>query len=250
MIWKNNKSKINFQNYQNIVVLTGAGISVASGLKTYRGIGSDREYKNISEQGHIDRLKENPQAIWKLFNSLRTSCLSAQPNPAHIVLAKLEKSLKLSQNFTLITQNVDQLHKKAGSNSVIELHGVITETCCSNQRCDFVPFEDNLEYIDETPLCPKCNNPLRPNIVLYGESLPIDKEWQVKKVLRNCDLFIAIGTSGTVFPAANFVRSAEYSGARTILINLEPTNPKNPYFKEEYIGKAEEILPELFKIKI
>jgi NAD-dependent SIR2 family protein deacetylase len=90
---------------------------------------------------------------------------------------------------------------------------------------------------------------LRPDTVLFGEHLPIQEEWLVKKALRNCDLFIAIGTSGTVSPVSNYVRSADYAGARTILINLEPMEPKNPYFHEEYLGLAEEILPLMFDIK-
>lgn len=250
MIKNKHRSQINWQNYQNIVILTGAGISVASGLKTYRGVAKERKFQNINveEQGHVDRLKDNPLGIWQLFNALRTSCLSASPNTAHSSLVKLEQNLKPEQNFTLITQNIDRLHHKAGSKNVIELYGLVTETCCSNRDCNLAPFTDNLEYIEEASTCPQCRSFLKPNIVLFGEPIPIDKEWQIKKVLRNCNLFIAIGTSGTVFPAANYVRAAEYSGARTILINLEATKQKNPYFQEEYIGKAEELLPELLNL--
>jgi NAD-dependent deacetylase len=250
MIENSHQPSIIWQNYQNIVVLTGAGISVASGLKTYRGVAKELKLDkmNVEKWGHVDRLKDNPLAIWQLFGSLRTSCLSASPNQAHLILAKLEQSLKPEQNFTLITQNIDRLHDKAGSKNLIELHGVVTETCCSNRDCHLVPFTDNLEYIEEAPTCPQCHSFLKPNIVLFGEPIPLDKEWQVKQVLRNCDLFIAIGTSGTVFPAASYVRSAKYSGARTILINLEKINPKNPYFQEEYLGKAEDLLPKLLNL--
>lgn len=239
-------NKIKFDRYKNIVVLTGAGISVASGLKTYRGKTSFLD-NNIGNKGHVDRLKDNPLLIWQLFNSLRTACLSAKPNQAHQVLAQLESNLKPEQNFTLITQNVDCLHKEAGSKNVIELHGVVTETCCSNKSCQLTIFKDEREYVNKAPLCPQCNSPLKPNVVLFGESIPLHKEWRVKQALRNCDLFIAIGTSGTVFPAANYVRSAEYLGAKTILINLEPMNPRNLYFQQEYLGKAEELLPKLFE---
>ncbi|VEP11276.1 Transcriptional regulator, Sir2 family protein [Hyella patelloides LEGE 07179] len=239
--------KIKFSKYKNIVILTGAGISVASGLKTYRGKTSNQD-NNIGNQAHVDRLKDNPLLIWQLFNPLRTACLSAKPNQAHQVLVHLEQSLKPEQNLALITQNVDRLHQKAGSKNVIELHGVVTETCYSNKQCQLLPFKDEKEYINKAPLCHQCNSPLKPNVVLFGESIPVDREWQVKKALRKCDLFIAIGTSGTVFPAANYVRSAEYSGAKTIFMNLEPMNPKNHYFQQEYIGEAEQLLPELFDI--
>ena len=93
------------------------------------------------------------------------------------------------------------------------------------------------------PACPDCGSALRPDIVLFNEPLPVEAEWRVKRSLRDCDLFIAVGTSGTVSPAANFVRGAEYAGARTVLVNLTPMMPPNPYFQEEYLGKAEELLP-------
>ena len=96
------------------------------------------------------------------------------------------------------------------------------------------------------PICQICSSPLRPDTVLFGEQMPVKEEWLSKRALRDCDLFIAIGTSGTVYPASGFVRSADYAGARTILINLEPMEPKNPYFKEEYLGAASELVPLLF----
>ncbi len=241
---------IDVSNYRNLVVLTGAGVSAASGLRTYRGKGGIWEEYNISEVGHVDRLRDNPSFIWQLFGSLRADSLSAQPNRTHRVLAHLEEQLQRSQNFTLITQNVDGLHQKAGSRNVIELHGTIHKTRCSNHECDLQPFDDTNDYANSCPLCPRCNSPLRPCIVLFGEAIPAYESWQSKRVLRDCDLFVAIGTSGTVSPAANLVRGAEYSGARTILVNLEPMNPRNPYFQEEYIGKAEELLPELFKVHL
>lgn len=239
-------AKIEIEKYNNIVILTGAGISVASGLKTYRGKENSEKIIDINRLAHVDRLKDNPKAVWQAFNALRKECQIAKPNQAHITLANLEQQIKAKQKFTLITQNIDRLHDRAGSKNVIELHGRIDRTCCSNDRCSLQPFFDDKIYTTDPPLCPQCNSPLRPTVVLFGEPIPLDAEWQAKKLLRDCDLFVAIGTSGTVFPAANYVRSAEYVGARTILINLEPMNPPNPYFKEEYIGKAEEILPILF----
>jgi len=95
------------------------------------------------------------------------------------------------------------------------------------------------------PLCPRCDSVLRPDIVLFGEPIPLDAGWKVKMALRDCDLFLAIGTSGLVAPAANFVRSAEYAGARTVYVNLEPLDPPNPAFQEVYLGRAEELLPKL-----
>lgn len=156
-----------------------------------------------------------------------------------------EASLSAGQYFVLITQNVDGLHQRAGSRNVIELHGSIHKTHCANPACTLAAFEDANPHQQEIPRCPVCTNVLRPGIVLFGEPLPAEQSWRAKRALREWDLFIAIGTSGTVAPASNFVRSADYAGARTIYINLEPLDPPNPAFQEHYYGPAEHLLPEL-----
>jgi len=242
--------KIDFSQYKQIVILTGAGISTASGLHTYRGKNGIWEKYNIEEYGHVDRLTDHPEKIWTLFGALRDELKTAQPNAAHYALAELEKTRTPFQEFTLITQNIDRLHQQAGSQNVIECHGNILHTKCSNTNCDLQPYIDDNSHQNKIPLCPNCHNPLRPDIVLFGEMIPNDKDWLIKHALRNCDLFISIGTSGSVYPAASFVRSAEYAGARTICINLDPMSPPNPAFKEEYLGKAEKILPDMFNVNI
>ncbi len=235
--------KINIKNYKQIVVLTGAGISAASGIRTYRGENGVWQEFDVGQHGRVDRLKDNPQQIWTLFGALRAQLKSAMPNQAHLALAALEQNLRPDQQFTLITQNVDGLHQRAGSVNVVELHGNIRYTKCANAACDLAPFTDENTYADAVPRCSKCGDVLRPDIVLFGEMIPALPGWQAKRALRECDLFMAIGTSGSVAPASNFVRSAEYAGARTIYINLDPMEPRNPAFKEEYLGKAEELLP-------
>jgi NAD-dependent deacetylase len=132
----------------------------------------------------------------------------------------------------------------------VELHGNVGLTCCTNEVCELQPFPDRQSHADRLPQCPLCSSLLRPHIVLFGEPLPPLASWQSKRALRDCDLFIAIGTSGLVSPASNFVRSAEYAGARTIYVNLEPMSPKNPAFQEEYLGKAEELLPTLLGMDV
>ena len=112
--------------------------------------------------------------------------------------------------------------------------------------CDLERFADGDEHVVGVPHCLKCGSTLRPDIVLFGEQIPLSASWNAKCALRDCDLFIAIGTSGLVSPAAHFVRSAEYAGARTVYMNLEPMNPRNPAFQEEYLGRAEKLVPELF----
>jgi NAD-dependent deacetylase len=237
---------INFSRYRNIVVLTGAGVSVASGIRPFRGQGGLWNEINPLEYADCSLLQTNPMAIWKLDGALRRQLTTAQPNAAHIKLAEFEAQLSPDQQFTLITQNIDGLHQLAGSSNIVEIHGNVHRTRCSNPNCSLTPYLDSNPHDEVLPTCSICNSPLRPDIVLFGEQLPVHAEWLSKRALRDCDLFIAIGTSGTVYPAAGFVRSADYAGARTILINLEPMQPKNPYFQEEYLGSAEKLVPLLF----
>jgi NAD-dependent deacetylase len=240
--------EISFSDFKNIVILTGAGVSVASGIRTYRGTGGVWKEFDVEKYGHIDRLADDPQKIWQLFGSLRSQLLHAKPNRVHIALAQFEQKLGTDQQFTLITQNVDGLHTAAGSKNVIELHGNISRTKCSNPSCDFLPYSDTQSHSAQCPTCPQCAHPLRPDIVLFGEQLPALQDWSAKRALRDCDLFLAVGTSGVVFPAASFARSAQYAGARTIYQNIEPMQPYNPAFRESCIGKAEEVLPELLGV--
>jgi NAD-dependent deacetylase len=229
-------------SYKNLVVLTGAGVSAASGLRTYRGSGGlweEHDSSNLATAGAFER---DPLAVWQLFGPLRAAAKAAEPNAAHRALAALEA--RSAGSFTLITQNVDGLHQRAGNVNVIELHGSIHRTRCTNSACTSKPFEDSANPT-ELPKCTVCGSVLRPDVVLFDEALPGGDEHRAKKSLRDCDLFVAVGTSGTVSPASNFVRGAEYAGARTILVNLEPMNPPNPAFQEQLIGPAEQILPPL-----
>lgn len=240
--------QINTSTYRNIVVLTGAGISAGSGLQTYRGPDGVWEGHDVQKYGTVQTLLEQPQRTWQLFGAMRAPIREAQANAAHIALARLEAQLRPEQNFLLVTQNVDGLHQRAGSKNVIEFHGNLEFTRCSNESCDLERFVDHQDHAHDVPLCPKCSSVLRPDIVLFGEQIPAFASWNAKRALRDCDLFIAIGTSGLVAPASNFVRSAEYAGARTIFVNLEPMNPRNPAFREEYLGRAEELVPTLFTV--
>lgn len=153
--------------------------------------------------------------------------------------------MTISRQFLLVTQNVDSLHQRAGSRNVVELHGNIGYTRCTNDTCKLEPFEDRAAHADAVPTCSLCGSVLRPHAVLFGEAIPPLAGWQAKRALRDCDLFIAIGTSGLVSPAADYARWAEYAGARTVLVNLEAMKIPNPAFKEVHLGKAEDILPGL-----
>jgi NAD-dependent deacetylase len=240
--------RIDLSNYRNIVVLTGAGISAGSGLRTYRGPGGVWEEYEVEKYGNADALQQWPAETWKLFGSMRAPVRAAQPNAAHLALARAEAGLRHDQEFMVVTQNVDGLHQRAGSENVVELHGNICVTRCTSAACNLAPFADDNDYASGVPICPECSSALRPDIVLFGEIIPAEPGWLSKRALRDCDLFISIGTSGLVSPASDFVRSAEYAGARTIYVNLEPLVPRNKAFQEEYLGKAEEILPGLLGI--
>lgn len=240
---------INPSQYSRIVVLTGAGISAGSGLRTYRGPDGVWEEHDVERLGHASALRERPADTWRLFGSMRTPVLASAPNAAHRALAAFESQLGPRQQFLLVTQNVDSLHQTAGSKNVCEIHGNLMFTRCSDPSCSLPRFRDESAHSDKVPQCNLCGSMLRPDIVLFGEELPLQETWTVKHALRDCDLFIAIGTSGLVEPAASYVRGAEYAGARTILVNLEPLARPNPAFKERYFGRAEVLLPKLLGVE-
>ena len=225
-----------FGAYKNIVVLTGAGISQAAGLPTYRGPGglwndpSKIALSNI--EAHNTRRAEACAMFWALYASAR----EVKPTAAHRALAAFEERLPATSNFLLITQNVDGLHQAAGSKRVCEFHGSLARWRC---------FECGAEQT--LPTDPNhCGQPMRPCAVLFGEEIPAEAEHTAKRALRDCDLFVAIGTSGTVQPASSFVRWAEYAGARRVLLNLEVDSAARGDFSECYSGTADELVPRWF----
>ena len=247
-------SPIPTQNYRHIVVLTGAGISQASGIPTFRGPDGQLSaaYMRVSDARNLPELLPE---MWATHGAARGRLMTVSPNEAHFVLAKWEAKWRSSEReITVVTQNVDGLHALAGSENTIEIHGSLRRTRCTNPECSSQPFVDKWTpspkmtqkpTFDEVPKCAVCSENLRPDITLFNESLPVDELHRVKRALRDCDLFLAVGTSGAVSPASEFVRGAAYNRARTVLVNLTPMDVKNPYFQEEYLGRAEEILPQL-----
>ena len=237
---------LDIASHRNIVVLTGAGVSAASGLATFRGPGGIWDDAAIAECGHVDTFRARPERVWSLFGAMRRPVSAAAPNAAHEALARLERSLRPDQRFTLITQNIDGLHQRAGSRRVVELHGNLRVTRCSNPLCPLPAFVDERCHDGSVPRCPVCGSVLRPDIVLFGETLPREALVSARRALRDCDLFVAAGTSGTVVPAADFAACARYAGARTVYANLEPMVPPNPAFEQVHLGPAETLLPRLF----
>lgn len=232
---------------EKLVVLTGAGVSAASGLPTYRGAQGLWNDPERVAYAMAETFQNDPLGTWNVFGEIRERVADVAPNDAHAALAEIERRLG-DRAFALVTQNVDGLHQAAGSTDVLELHGNVFRTRCSRDRCASTPFVDERTVFGRLPICDVCGAIQRPDVVLFGELLPPDAEHRSKAALRGCDLFLAVGTSGTVTPAANFVRAARYEGARTVLLNLEPMDPPNPYFDEEILGRAEELLPDLFGV--
>ena len=230
----------------SVVVLTGAGISAESGIPTFREKGGLWEKYDAYKLATPEGFMEDPLKVWQFYSERRQAIARAKPNAGHQALAKLESYLKQKGEFLLVTQNVDGLHQQAGSQNIIEVHGNIFRTKCSSQSCKgyYEPFEDTGIYMDEVPVCKHCGAYLRPDVVWFGEIIDSMLEFRIQQALKHCDLFIAVGTSGTVYPAAGYVQLAVDSGAETVLINAEP--PHNiAFFNRFYQGKASVILPEI-----
>ena len=225
--------------YHRVVILTGAGVSVASGLPTYRGPGGLWENDELATIVHAESIPTRLPELWKLYSERRATALSVGPNAAHTAIAEAQQ--RWPGCVTVITQNVDNLHQRAGSENVIELHGSGLRTRCT--KCNLPPFYDEATY-EILPLCPACGAPLRPDVVLFGENLTDAALWAARKALRSCDLFLSVGTSGNVFPAARLVQIAYLANAHCVQLNLERT-PGNGYFHRTIIGRAEELLPVL-----
>lgn len=215
--------------YRNIVVLTGAGISQAAGLPTYRGPGGLWSNADLAALADVSAMRTRRAEACAMFWQFREQIAKVEPTAAHRALAAHE--------LTIITQNVDGLHQKAGSKSVIEYHGSLARWRCERCGVEEAAGEEQPHH---------CFEPMRPAAVLFGEMIPAEAEHAAKRALRDCDLFVAIGTSGTVFPAAGFVRSAQYAGAHTVLINLEIDDEASEHFAEVREGRADEVVPAFF----
>ena len=227
--------------FHRVVILTGAGVSVASGLPTYRGPGGLWESEELAKIVSAESIPHRLGDLWKLYSERRRVALAAGPNAAHTAIAGVQS--RLPDQITLITQNVDNLHQRGGSPEVIELHGSGFRTRCTS--CDLTPFVDESSY-DAVPLCPRCQSPLRPDVVLFGERLAEKVIGRAEASLHGCDLFLVVGTSSVVTPAAYLLLDAHAAGAHCVSVNLEAAMHHNRYLHEEFVGRAEELLPVLF----
>ncbi|MDD5535925.1 MAG: NAD-dependent deacylase [Candidatus Cloacimonetes bacterium] len=220
------------------LVLTGAGISAESGIRTFRDSGGLWEEHRVEDVASPQGFQKNPKLVWDFYKERFKNSLSVNPNSAHQALKRMEDAL--GENFHLITQNVDGLHIKAGNRRVYEMHGSLKNCFCVSCRTRYEL--DEIDLSQDVPLCMKCKALLRPDIVWFGE-IPYYL-YEIEDKLKNCDVFIVVGTSGTVYPAAGFVMTAKLFGAKTIAVNLD--RPDNLGFIDEFLqGKSGELVPPL-----
>ena len=224
---------------KSIVVLTGAGISAESGIKTFRDIGGLWENYRVEEVASPEGFAADPALVHRFYNLRRHNLLHGDidPNPAHKALARLEQ--EFPGDFLLVTQNIDNLHERAGSLRMAHMHGEILKMCCSVSGYVF-PIDHDLSVEDR---CECCREPgrLRPHVVWFGE-MPLEMD-RIYNALESCELFISVGTSGNVYPAAGFVQVARAAGAHTVEINLEPSAVESA-FHEHIYGMAGEKVPD------
>lgn len=220
---------------QKIVILTGAGISAESGLGTFRAEGGLWAQHRIEDVATPEGFERDPKLVMDFYNARRAQAADAEPNAGHTALVKLESHF--DGEVVLVTQNVDDLHEKAGMNRVMHMHGALKGALCA--RCDHRWTAAMVMHPGDK--CPGCQAPsARPDIVWFGE-MPYDMD-EIYHHLADADLFASIGTSGNVYPAAGFVAEARRHGARTIEFNLEPS-AVGSQFEDIRIGPATQTLP-------
>ncbi|HVH37870.1 MAG TPA: NAD-dependent deacylase [Sphingomicrobium sp.] len=251
---------------RNIVILTGAGISAESGLATFRGPDGLWEGHRVEDVATPEAFRRDPALVHQFYDARRARLNEVEPNGAHLALARLDA--EWNGDLLLVTQNVDDLHERAGSKRLLHMHGELTSGWClaCGQRCPWTgpmsPSTVRPELVEGLSLntgsvrrtspspssgqsvnvCPVCNaeGRVRPDIVWFGE-MPYEMD-RIEAALTDCDLFVSIGTSGAVYPAAGFVQTARYCGAHCVEINLEPSQG-SIFFHESRIGKASVEVP-------
>lgn len=230
------------QNCESVAVLTGAGISAESGVPTFRDPGGLWQKFKPEELANINAFLNNPTLVQSWYASRRETVESVEPNPGHYALARLESLVDL----TLITQNVDNLHQRAGSSNVVELHGNILRNYCIECRQEQeIPDDPG----DSAVVCSKCNGLVRPDVVWFGEMLPVDAIRHAQVASTSCDIFLTVGTGAEVYPAADLPIIARNNGAFVVELNVGRTRISD--FVDEVIeGPSGETLPQLLDLFI
>ena len=227
-----------------VFVLTGAGVSAESGIQTFRDSDGLWAGYRIEDVCTPEAWDASPAKVWDFYSARREAAFKAVPNPGHFALAELEQ--RLGERFFLCTQNVDDLHERAGSKRLLHMHGELAKSRCEDD-CGEPPVSDRTVYesLSDVGRC-SCGARMRPHIVFFGE-MPLDMG-MIQHEIDRATLMMVIGTSGSVYPAANFVRWARQKGARTVYIGPEaPLNADS--FNEVVLGKAGQVLPGLFDVQ-
>ncbi len=224
------------QNGPSLIILTGAGVSADSGVATFRAADGLWEGHRIEDVATPEAFARDPALVHDFYDARRAAVSTVVPNPAHLALAELER--RWPGDFLLVTQNVDDLHERAGSERLVHMHGELRRAWCT--ACDVRTSWDG--PIGAEAVCLLCTSQghIRPDIVWFGE-MPYEME-RIETALRGCDLFVSIGTSGAVYPAAGFVQTARYVGARCVELNLDPSQG-SVFFHETRLGRAADIVP-------
>ena len=223
-------------NIRNIVILTGAGISAESGLRTFRAEDGLWEDHRVEDVATPEAFRRDPALVQRFYDERRVGVLAAAPNAAHVALAKLDA--EWDGELLIVTQNIDDLHERAGARRVLHMHGEALSVWCL--ACDARHHWEGT--LSDHPPCPACGEPaMRPDLVWFGE-MPYRME-EIFGAIASADLFVSIGTSGAVYPAAGFVRTARDHGVQTLELNLERSQG-SAWFAETRLGPASELVPE------
>jgi len=221
--------------FDRVTVLTGAGLSAAAGLGTFRGAdGRWTLAPELERAMHAEYVPDNIQQLWTVWGGLRQRARQAGPTVGHRVLAKLAP--------TIITQNVDGLHTDAGSQGVIELHGSAARARCLSAQCGWTGPADDQVSAAQPPRCGRCGGLLRPDVVLFGEGIDEEQWRNAERAASECDLFLAVGTSASVAPAVWLAPIARGAGALCVNINIDPNADPNASFHESVLGDAHVVL--------
>jgi NAD-dependent deacetylase len=234
-----------------LLVLTGAGVSAESGVPTFRDANGLWENHPVEKVATPEGFQEDPRLVWRFYSERRRRARDVRPNPGHAALAAAEA--KMGDRFLLVTQNVDGLHRRAGSVRLVEIHGSLFETRCT--RCEREPFPDECLYLGDPPPCDECRarghtGLLRPAVVWFGEVLDPTNLQRISAFVEEAGkgrlVFLAVGTSGVVYPAAGLVLQARAAGAEAWLVNAEP--PDNARAFHHFVqGPSGKVLPDLFE---
>lgn len=224
---------------RTVSVLTGAGVSAESGIPTFRGAGGIWDKYDFRVLATHEGFRKDPRLVWEWYQLRQVEIAKARPNPAHMVIADMEKRFS---SFSVITQNIDGMHARAGNKKVIELHGNIWRMRCERDGLELVL---GAPVSDIPPLC-QCGSILRPDVVWFGEQLPKNEVEEASRVARESELMFVVGTSAVVYPAAALPVITKNSGGAVVEVNLEPTDVST-YADASFFGRAGDILPAIWK---